>query len=69
MCRYSIIGFLSFNIHTASYLPDISHVCGHVVLGPRVKLLIVPLAGRLQTLDLAPQLPPVAVHVLLQENK
>ena len=33
--------------------------------GPSIKLLVVPLAGWLNALDLTPQLPPVAVHVFL----
>ena len=32
---------------------------------PSIKLLIVSLAGWCNALDLAPQLPPVAVHVIL----
>ena len=36
--------------------------------GAWIKLLIVPLAGRSNALDLAPQLPPVAVHVILSNK-
>ena len=49
-------------------IPDIGYVSCHMTLSPSIKLLVVPLAGRLQALDFAPQLPPVAVHVLLGNN-
>ena len=46
-------------------IPDIVNVSCHMKFGSSVKLLVVPLAGRRNALDLAPQLPPVAVHVIL----
>ena len=45
---------------------DVAHVSGHVVLGARIKVVFAALAGGLQALDLVPQLPPMAVHVLLR---
>ena len=54
---------ISFTLYQK--IPDIVSVLCHVALGPRVKLLIISLAGRRNALDLAPQLPPVAVHVIL----
>ena len=49
-------------------IPDIVNVSCHMKFGSSVKLLVVPLAGRCNTLDFAPQLPPVAVHVILGNN-
>ena len=46
-------------------IPDIVNIYCHMKFGPSVKLHVVPLAGRCNSLDLASQLPPVAVHVLL----
>ena len=44
---------------------DVAHVPGHMVLGPGIELCVVPHAWGLQTLNFAPQLPPVTVNVFL----
>ena len=47
------------------YILNIVDACSNMEFGAWIKLIIVPLAGRCNALDLAPQLPPVAVHVIL----
>ena len=51
------------------YILNIVDACSDMEFGAWIKLLIVPLAGWRNALDLAPQLPPVAVHVILGNNK
>merc|ERR1712016_397317 len=52
-------------VYEGGEVSDVSHVPGHVVLGAGIKLLVGPGGGRGEALDLIPQLPPVAVHVVL----
>ena len=47
------------------YILNIVDACSDMEFCAWIKLLVVPLAGRRNALDLAPQLPPVAVHVIL----
>ena len=47
------------------YILNIVDACSDMEFGAWIKLLVVPLAGWRNALDLAPQLPPVAVHVFL----
>ena len=47
------------------YILNIVDACSNMEFGAWIKLIIVPLAGWCNALDLAPQLPPVAVHVIL----
>ena len=48
-----------------AYILNIVDACSDMEFGAWIKLLVVPLAGWCNALDLAPQLPPVAVHVIL----
>ena len=50
------------------YILNIVDACSNMEFGAWIKLLVVPLAGWRNALDLAPQLPPVAVHVFLGIN-
>ena len=47
------------------YILNIVDACSDMKFCAWIKLLVVPLAGRCNALDLASQLPPVAVHVFL----
>ena len=47
------------------YILNIVDACSDMEFCAWIKLLVVPLAGLRNALDLAPQLPPVAVHVIL----
>ena len=47
------------------YILNIVDACSDMEFCAWIKLLVVPLAGLRNALDLAPQLPPVAVHVFL----